>query len=69
MLINRIVGLSISDTTEASLVAMRQGNFPGSAKKRWLDFLFGQIPGKKTPLSQTKGLSFLFQDLSRILIR
>lgn len=39
-LISRIVGLSISDATEANLTAMRQGNVPGHAKKRWLDFLF-----------------------------
>lgn len=55
---------------KAIVVAMHQGNFPGSAKQRWLGF-FGQAPMRERPcpLPLRKGLSFLFQDLSRILIR
>lgn len=49
---------------------MHPGNFPGSAKRRWLDFFFfGKSQARTAPLSQYKGLSFLFRELSRIFIR
>lgn len=39
---------------------LHQGNFPGSAKKRWLDCFFRQIPGKETSPVPIPGIEFPF---------
>lgn len=69
VLSSRIVGFSISGAIEASLRCIQETSRAVPRGGGWTSFFFGKSQARTAPLSQYKGLSFLFRELSRIFIR